>query len=155
MSGKEIAQSTRRRCNTNDPEIIASREGLEIIETYLPERWWDILLCDCVAIRENLVPKWQRWCIAHCLGHHFMHHGNQLRLREWTELITERKRQEAEAETFAAWLLIPEDELMALKESEGENLNTWTISEHFQVPNEIVPFRLGMGDNQYLKSIGW
>ena len=155
MSGKETAQDIRRRGSTSNPEIIASREGLEIIETYLPERWWDILLWDCVAIRENLVPKWKRWCIAHCLGHHFMHHGNQLRLHGWTELITERKRQEAEAESFAAWLLIPEDELMALKESEGENLNTWTISEHFGVPDEMVPFRLGTGENPYLKSIGW
>ena len=155
MSGRTAAQRVNKRFGTNDPEIIAEKEGLEVITANLPGRWWDILLWDCITIREDLVPKWQRWCLAHCLGHHFMHHGNQLRLREQADLVSRRKLQEADAELFAAWLLIPEGELNALEEAEGENLDTWTISEHFQVPAEMVPFRLGLSDNPYLKSIGW
>jgi len=155
MSGKAVARRVSKIFGTSDPEVIAGREGLEVMRIALPRRWWDILLWDSIAIQEDLVPKWQRWCLAHCLGHHFMHHGNQLRLQEYSELISERKLQEAEAESFAAWLLVPEEELKALKEAEGENIDSWMISEHFQVPEEMVPFRLGTGDNPYLKSIGW
>ena len=42
-----------------------------------------------------------------------------------------------------------------LQEAEGENLDSWEISEHFQVPNEMVAFRLGLGGNPYLRTIGW
>ena len=56
---------------------------------------------------------------------------------------------------WAAWLLVPEEELEALKQAEGESLDVWKIAERFDVPAEIVPFRLGLGDNPYLKSIGW
>jgi Zn-dependent peptidase ImmA (M78 family) len=84
-----------------------------------------------------------------------MHHGNQFRLREWPNLIFTRRVQEAEAEAFAVWLLIPEEELDALKVAEGENLSIWQIAEHFNVPVEMVPFRLGIGENPYLMSIGW
>jgi Zn-dependent peptidase ImmA (M78 family) len=155
MSSKTIANRIRKASGTNDPELIAEREGLEVIRAYLPGRWWDILLWDIITVREDLVPKWQRWCLAHCLGHYFMHHGNQLRLKERTELISDRKLQEAEAESFAAWLLVPEEDLNRLKETEGEDLDNWEISEHFQIPQEMVPFRLGLGENPYLKSIGW
>ncbi|MCK4221459.1 MAG: ImmA/IrrE family metallo-endopeptidase [Dehalococcoidia bacterium] len=155
MSGKAAARRARKKFGSSDPEAIAQKEGLQVVVTHLPERWWDILLWDCIAIRDDLPPKWQRWCLAHCLGHHFLHHGNQLCLKERAELISKRQRQEAEAESFAAWLLVPEDELEFLRQAEGENLHSWKISEHFQVPNEMVRFRLGLSDNAYLKSIGW
>ncbi|MEA3253484.1 MAG: ImmA/IrrE family metallo-endopeptidase [Chloroflexota bacterium] len=155
MSGKTAAKRIRKKFGTSDPEAIAEKEGLQVITASLPARWWDILLWDCIAIREDLPPKWQRWCLAHCLGHHFMHHGNQLRLRDRVELIGKRRLQEAEAESFAGWLLVPEDELEALMRAEEQNLDAWKISEHFQVPVEMVPFRLGADDNPYLKTIGW
>ena len=155
MSGKQMALRTRKLFGTSDPEIIAQQEGLEVIITYLPQRWWDVLLWDYIAIREDLVPKWRRWCLAHSLGHHFMHHGNQLRLAEKAELVYRRRRQEADAEAFAAWLLVPPDELEKLQQVEGDTLDGWTISEHFGIPHEMVPFRLGTGDNPYLNSIGW
>jgi len=155
MSGKAVARRIRKAFNTNDPEVIAEKEGLDVLAVSLPQRWWDILLWEFVAIRDDVSLPWRRWCLAHCLGHHFMHHGNQLRLTEWADLICERRLQEAEAESFAAWLLIPEEELKTLRQAEGENLDIWRIAEHFDVPVEMVPFRLGLSDNPYLKSIGW
>jgi len=155
MSGKAAASRVRRKFGTSDPRAIAQREGLQVVTAPLPERWWDVLLWDCIAIREELPPKWERWCIAHCLGHHFMHHGNQLCLKERAELLSRRQRQEADAEVFAAWLLVPEEELQGLREAEGDSLDGWKMSEHFQVPHEMVPFRLGLSRNAYLRSIGW
>lgn len=155
MSGKAVAGRIREVFATNDPELIAEREGLQVMTIPLPLRWWDILLWDFVAIRDDISLPWRRWCLAHCLGHHFMHHGNQLRLTERDDLIHKRRLQEAQAESFAAWLLVPEEELEALKQAEGESLDVWKIAEHFDVPAEIVPFRLGLGDNPYLKSVGW
>ena len=84
-----------------------------------------------------------------------MHHGNQLRLKDKDTLIHKRLLQEAEAEIFAAWLLVPQDELETLKQAEGENFAAWKVAEHFNVPADMVPFRLRTGDNPYLKSIGW
>lgn len=155
MSGKAAAGRIRQVFATNDPELIAEREGLQVMIIPLPLRWWDILLWDFVAIRDDISLPWRRWCLAHCLGHHFMHHGNQLRLTERDDLIHKRRLQEAQAESFAGWLLVPEEELEALKQAEGESLDVWKIAEHFNVPAEIVPFRLGLADNPYLKSIGW
>ena len=155
MSGKAVARQIRQTFGTNDPELIAGREGLDVLRKPLPDRWWDILLWDCVAIRDDVDLPYVRWCLAHCLGHHFMHHGNQLRLKDKAVLIHKRLLQEAEAESFAAWLLIPQDELEALKQAEGANLTIWMVAEHFNVPADMVPFRLGIGDNPYLKSIGW
>ena len=155
MSGKAIARRTRKLFGTNDPEVIADREGLEVTRMPLPKRWWDILLWDCVAIRDDISLPFVRWCLAHCLGHHFMHHGNQLKMKDWGVLIHKRLLQEAEAESFAAWLLVPEAELEELKRAEGENLTTWKVAEHFIIPTDMVPYRLGSGDNPYLKSIGW
>jgi len=155
MSGKAVARRIRKAFNTNDPEVIAEKEGLDVMAISLPQRWWDILLWEFVAIRDDVSLPWRRWCLAHCLGHHFMHHGNQLRLRDLADLICKRRLQEAEAESFAGWLLIPGEELDELKQAEEENLDIWKVAEHFNVPVEMVPFRLGLSDNPYLKSIGW
>jgi Zn-dependent peptidase ImmA (M78 family) len=155
MSGRGLARWVIDNFATNDPEVIAQKEGLELIWMSLPRRYWDILIAEFVVIRDDLSPAWQRWCLAHCLGHHFMHHGNQFRLREWSNLISARRVQEAEAEVFTARLLMPEDELQALKNAAGKSLDIWQIAEHFNVPVEMVPFRLGIGENPYLRSIGW
>ena len=140
---------------TNDPEIIAYREGLEVKRVPLPDPWWDLLLDDCVAIRDDITLPFVRWCLAHCLGHHFMHHGNQLKLKESRELIQKRLMQEAEAEAFAASLLVPDAELDEFIKDEGEHLTYWTIAQHFVIPDNMVPFRLGIEDNPYLQYIGW
>ena len=155
MSGKALAGRTIKLFGTTDPEIIAAREGLEVTRMPLPRRWWDILLWDCVAIRDDISLPFVRWCLAHCLGHHFMHHGNQLKMKDQKVLIQKRLLQEAEAESFAAYLLVPESELDELKQFEGENLTAWQVAEHFTIPADMVPHRLGSGDNPYLKSIGW
>ena len=155
MSGKALAGRTIKLFGTTDPEIIAAREGLEVTRMPLPRRWWDILLWDCVAIRDDISLPFVRWCLAHCLGHHFMHHGNQLKMKDQKVLIQKRLLQEAEAESFAAYLLVPESELDELKQFEGENLTAWQVAEHFVIPADMVPYRLGIGDNPYLKSIGW
>ena len=113
------------------------------------------MLWNFVAIRDDISLPFVRWCLAHCLGHHFMHHGNQLKMKDQTVLIQKRLLQEAEAESFAAYLLVPESELDELKQFEGENLTAWQVAEHFTIPADMVPYRLGVGDNPYLKSIGW
>jgi len=44
MSGKAVAGRIREVFATNDPELIAEREGLQVMTIPLPLRWWDILL---------------------------------------------------------------------------------------------------------------
>ena len=50
----------------------------------------------------------ERSSLAHALGHHFLHVGNQVWMRNLDSIW--HWKQERQAEEFAAWLLIPESE---------------------------------------------
>lgn len=116
-----------------DVERIATAEQLEVVERdfrTLEEVW----LWPCIAVRRDLSQTWRRWVIAHALGHYFLHRGNQLRFRRGDDLM--RRRQEAQAEQFAAWLLIPEREIARLR-----SLDLGEFAERFDVPPECVGIR--------------
>ena len=80
--------------------------ALRLFASFL-HRW------ELIVVRRDLTRRWKRWYMAHCLGHHFLHAGNQLWLRKKDEWWW--RRQEREADEFAAYLLMPEEELRKLK----------------------------------------
>jgi len=61
-----------------DIEGIAKREGLTIIDWPLLPPVEEVKVGSKVGLREGLSREWRRWDIAHALGHHLLHHGNQL-----------------------------------------------------------------------------
>jgi hypothetical protein len=80
------------------------QEGLEVVEWNFPtlEEVW---LWPCVGVKRGLPVAWRRWVIAHALGHYSLHRGNQLWFRRRDDVT--RRQQEAQAEPFAAALLLP------------------------------------------------
>jgi len=63
-----------------DIEDVARKEGLKVIDWPLLPPVEEIKRGMWIGIREGLPSEWRRWDIAHALGHHLMHHGNQLLL---------------------------------------------------------------------------
>ncbi len=63
-----------------DIENVANKEGLKVINWPLLSPIEEVKRGKWVGIREGLSSEQRRWDIAHALGHHLMHHGNQLLL---------------------------------------------------------------------------
>ncbi len=83
----------------------------------------------------------RRRLIAHAIGHHLLHCGNQLYLYIWQKPTV--GKQEREAEEFAAHFLIPEKEL--------DRVSHWQlkdIAEHFGVPVDFLWRRLTVYSTQ-------
>ncbi|MFH0769006.1 MAG: hypothetical protein V1932_05520 [Chloroflexota bacterium] len=61
-----------------DIEDIATREGLKITDWPLLPPVDEVKVGRSIGLRKGLSDNWRRWDIAHALGHHLLHHGNQL-----------------------------------------------------------------------------
>ncbi|MCY4651734.1 MAG: ImmA/IrrE family metallo-endopeptidase [Dehalococcoidia bacterium] len=78
----------------------------------------------------------ERSSLAHALGHHFLHIGNQVWMRGLDSMWS--WKQERQAEEFAAWFLIPETEEPGL-----EGLSISEICDAFTVDARIAEVRAG------------
>lgn len=86
-----------------------------------------------IAVARRLEKPERRWATAHAIGHHDLHRGNQLWLREKTLLAIPVEQQ---AEDFAWGLLVNEVEAREM------GLTTsWEIAEHFGIPEDMVRFQ--------------
>jgi len=63
-----------------DAEDLARREGLNIITWPFLSPVEEVKVGRNIGVRDNLSSQQRRWDIAHALGHHLLHHGNQLLL---------------------------------------------------------------------------
>jgi len=63
-----------------DAEDLARREGLNIITWPFLPPVEEVKVGRNIGVRNNLSSQQRRWVIAHALGHHRLHHGNQLLL---------------------------------------------------------------------------
>jgi len=61
-----------------DIEDIAKREGLKITDWPLLPPVEEVKVGRRIGLREGLSSELRRWDIAHALGHHLLHYGNQL-----------------------------------------------------------------------------
>ena len=91
-------------------EAAIEGEGLYVVERDdMPERLDDIFRPPVIFIRAGLNPARRRFILAHCLGHHFLHHKGHVELQNdhgaW------RKHEDREADEFGAWAVIPESVL--------------------------------------------
>jgi len=61
-----------------DAKDIATREGLTITTWSLLPPVEEVKVGRNIGLRDGLSSEWQRWDIAHALGHHLLlHRGNQ------------------------------------------------------------------------------
>ena len=61
-----------------DAEDIAKREGLTVTIWPLLPPVEEVKVGRNIGLTEGLSSEWRRWDIAHALGHHLLHRGNQL-----------------------------------------------------------------------------
>ena len=106
MIGREFASTVRDRYGTSDLKTIAYGEGIKVI---FPFRWrarfGEFILERLIMVPRDTSLGERRARIAHALGHHFLHLGNQRWLRKLDKVWV--RKQEHQAEEFAAFLTIP------------------------------------------------
>jgi len=120
------------------PQEAAEKEGLEIIECWMPSRFDDVIFFDTIFLPTGLSGPERRWRVAHCLGHYLMHDGNQIWCQE--NRIRFRPKQEREADVFAACLLScfdwehpwTDDELWEVRWTDDNS--DWPPWEHSDIP---------------------
>ena len=120
---------------TNNPFIIAELEQIEVIEHPLSGRLKELYFGDYIILNNLLSHIKKRRYLAHALGHHFLHTGNQLFYAK--QRYHQNIKEEAQAEEFAAHFLIPDSQLIPIID--------WNISElaeQFQVPPQFIKYRL-------------
>jgi Zn-dependent peptidase ImmA (M78 family) len=118
-----------------DVEKLAEDEGLEWMHWPFKGSVVEAKQGRYIGIAEQVEGAQQRYLIAHALGHHLMHAGNQLSF--YHQQFGILGREECEADTCAAHILIPEEELEKLG-----YLEVWEIAEHFDVPEELARQRV-------------
>ena len=112
-----------------DAEAVAGILGLDVVPWPMQVQE-EMQMGRYIGVAERLDARWQRWVIAHAIGHRLLHSGNHLWIRDHTSLGSLFER---EAEDFARALL------MDVREAMEEGLSElWEVAEHFGVPEEMV-----------------
>ena len=138
MLGRNKADETIRKHGSNDLCEVIRREGLSIARLDFGEaRFREFYVNGVIFLPlETESEAEERSSLAHALGHHFLHNGNQVWMRGMDSVWS--WKQERQAEEFAAWFLIPESEDACL-----EGLSTAEICDAFNVDARIAEVRAG------------
>ena len=136
MIGRRKAAEVVDRYGTNDLRLIVESEMLNV-RTMDPwdDAFEDIFVHPTIFVPEGLERPDFRTRVAHCLGHHLLHAGNQIWLKGFDRLWN--VKQEREADEFAAWLLIPEFDLDALEDGHAS-----IIADRYALTEDLVRIRL-------------
>jgi len=114
-----------------DTEWLAGALGCEVLDWPFQNPVKEVKAGRWIGLTTNLESGERRYLIAHALGHHQMHRGNQLSFHDWQRVCV--AKQEKEADEWAAHVLMPEKELAKMK-----NVAAWDIAECFGVPEELA-----------------
>ncbi|MBE6551060.1 MAG: ImmA/IrrE family metallo-endopeptidase [Ruminococcaceae bacterium] len=115
-----VADKVIYECNSRDPERIARQNGIMIREVEWKEQsgaYIEMMRQPVIFVAERLDPVMRSIVIAHELGHHFLHKKEAAEsggFREFKIFDMMLNNMEYEANTFAAQLLLPDDEIKDL-----------------------------------------
>ena len=123
--------------NSNDPYRIANFEHIDILEQTLSGRLTELYFGDYIILNKKLSDCQKKHYLAHALGHHFLHAGNYLFFSENRTFSNDK--EESQAEEFAAYLLIPDSELIPII-----HFDLHELVDHFQLEPEFIQFRLSL-----------
>ena len=124
------AQSALLKHHGRNPAEIAEDEGIEVVEVVnMPERLLDIFVNKTIFIPKDLLPIERVWRVAHCLGHHFLHSGNQVWCDSHSRTL--RLRQEYQADTFAVALLTINPEIRRWTARELKHLDPQLLARYW------------------------
>ena len=120
---------------TNDLERIMKGEGVHVRPKHpWTPRFGDMYLRPIIYLPQVITTAQRRTAIAHCLGHHFMHEANQIWLGGYDRIWN--WKQERQAEEFAAFLTIPEEEGPYIQGLPGSE-----VARIYKVSEELVRVR--------------
>lgn len=138
MLGKNKAAEIIREYGSNDLYEVIRSEGLSIARLdFGGARFREFSVNGVIFLPlETESEAEERSCLAHALGHHFLHVGNQVWMRGLDSIWS--WKLERQAEKFAAWFLIPEAD-----ESRLEGLSASEICDSFNVDVRIAELRAG------------
>ena len=136
MIGREAAGQVIADHETSDLMTIVKAQGL-VVEILHPweARFEDTYFYPCIFVPKDLSPAAFRTRVAHSLGHHFLHGGNQAWLRGFDRIWS--WKQEHQAEEFAAWMTIPESEDPWL-----DYLSVGEVARKYRVDEKLADIRL-------------
>ena len=121
-----------------DLDAILDGENLELTRFPLKGRVQEIIVGRHIGIKDSITnTRYFRELIAHALGHHFLHAGNQLFSLNRTDL-QRTLSQEREAREFAFHLLVPEEELRSCL---AQRMDLAEMADHFQVTEIFMQAR--------------
>jgi Zn-dependent peptidase ImmA (M78 family) len=147
----EKANEIREKYGLDDLEFVASKLGVKIVEEPLGRIIKECYIKDLnvIIIDPNLHPYKKRHLIAHGLAHHLFHKNSQVNyfIKDGEDFLKTVKirKQEREAEIFAAYLLIPEEKLNKILKQDWIAQSPDPISElaeEFQVSPHFMKRRL-------------
>ena len=98
MSSKAVKAGRRLRNKLElngsvDVEAVAEGLGLRVVYWPLAGRINEVKFGKFIGVNESLCPAKRRFAIAHAIGHHLLHPGNQIWLRAETLLEVASERQ--------------------------------------------------------------
>ena len=135
IKAQRRARQILRKYNLSTAPIdlhkIVTAEGLTLDEWSFRGRVKEVYLGDSIGIRSHTDKRKGRELIAHALGHHFLHTGNQLYFESCDQFVT--FKQEFEAECFATELLMPRELL-----SKTKQLSLSTAADYFVVTKNFL-----------------
>ena len=140
------ANEVIEKFQTNDPEKILIKLGVDVLDVPLAGRVKELYFKDHVVLKEGLEKEERRQLLAHALCHHLLHAGNHLILK--TRKYSFGNYHEKQADVFAAFLLMPEAKLEKLID---DDLTIYDIAEKFDVLPYFAKFRIGLAKHYYPK----
>lgn len=143
IKAQRRARQVLRKYNLSTAPIdlhkIVTAEGLTLDEWSFRGRVKEVYLGDHIGICSHIADNKRRELIAHALGHHFLHTGNQFYFESCDQFVT--FKQEFEAECFATELLMPRELL-----SKTKQLPISKAADYFLVTKNFL--KLGFGTTQ-------
>jgi Zn-dependent peptidase ImmA (M78 family) len=147
----EKANEIREKYGLDDLEFVASKLGVKIVEEPLGRIIKECYIKDLnvIIIDPNLHPYKKRHLIAHGLAHHLFHKNSQVNyfIKDGEDFLktVKLRKQEREAEIFAAYLLIPEEKLNEILKQDWVKESPDPIpelAEEFQVSESFMRKRM-------------
>jgi Zn-dependent peptidase ImmA (M78 family) len=126
-----------RQTLSSDLDVALERAGLVVFVRPLAGRLRELYFGDSIVLSGQLSKAERRELSAHALGHHLLHTGNQWHQQDRT--YSRANYQERQADVFAAFFLIPDDEL---NNKLVQTTEPHLLAEELEVSEQFMRFRL-------------
>ncbi len=123
----------------NDVDKIASALDLGILEEEMEGNVKEIYWGDCISIKQGLPEPERRELLAHAICHHLLHAGSHY--NSSFKKYSFGNYHEKQANVFAAFILVPDEELEKLA---GQDLSNYDLAEKFKITPWFAKFRIGL-----------